>query len=423
MLDMVSSSNTSVICDDADREQFLQHILASRHFKKSPRLKAFLIYVCERSFSKRFDEISELQIAVHVFGRSPDYNTAEDTIVRTAARQLRQKLELYGLGEGASSGWRLTIPKGGYIPVFERSGVTTEVVSPVADEARLPSGVPRWFLKALGAAAAGGILIWGGLFLVEMMNPRAIFWRAILAPDHPTLLVSGDSGLAMTMNITHRTVDVREYAEKKLEPQPLVNPSLPANSPTVKFGQQRYTSVADLIMAVKTTAMAGRLSRNLDVRYARDVTLDDLKAGNVILVGDPWGNPWVALFSQQLNFDFKIDAATSSHVVINRAPEAHEQASYQVYPGDPDHKNYALIALTGGLGRQGRALLIEGTTVAGIDTAVDFLFNSGRFSDVLKTAVHGGSIDDFEVLLETENIAASGTQFKVIGMRVHHQSP
>jgi hypothetical protein len=69
MIDMLSSSNASVTCDDADRDQFLQHILPNRLFKKSPRLKAFLIYICERSFAKRFDEISELQIAVHVFER------------------------------------------------------------------------------------------------------------------------------------------------------------------------------------------------------------------------------------------------------------------------------------------------------------------------------------------------------------------
>ncbi len=415
-------SNAADTSDGVDREELLQHILASRHFKKSPRLKDFLTYICERTFADRLDEISEQQIALQVFGRSIDHKPGEDTIVRTAARQLRQKLELYSLGDGAGSAWRLTIPKGSYIPVFERNGGAGEALAPITDDTQLTPRLPRWPLIALGAAAACGLLIWGSLHLLGAMDPRTVFWRAVLAQDHPTLLVSGDSGLAMTMNITHRTVDVREYAEKKLEPLPLINPSLPANSPIVYFGQQRYTSVADLIMAVKTTAMAGRLSRTLDVRFARDVALDDLKTGNVILVGDPWGNPWVELFSKQLNFDFQIDAPTSSHMVVNHAPQGHEQASYRVYPADPDHKNYALIALTGGLGQQGRALLIEGTTVAGIDTAVDFLFNSSQFSDVLKKAAHGGSIDDFEVLLETENVAASASQFKVIGVRLHPPS-
>ncbi len=405
--------------DDGAREALLQHILASRHFRKSPRLRDFLTYICERAFANRLDEISEQQIAVHVFGRSPDYNPGDDTIVRSAARQLRQKLELYSLGDGAGSAWRLSVPTGSYIPVFERTGAVTDAAQPAADRDGPPWRVPLWPLVALGAAAAGGLLIWGLLFAAGPVDPRTVFWRAVLAANHPTLLVSGDSGLSMTMNITHHTVDVREYAEKKLEPLPLIDPALPPDSPVINFGKRRYTSVADLVMAVKTTAMAGRLSRTLDVRFARDVTPDDLKAGNVILVGDPWGDPWVELFARQLNFEFQIDAATSTHLVVNHAPMAHEQASYQVYPADPRHRNYALIALTGGLGQQGRALLVEGTTVAGVDTAVDFLFNSTKFSDVLKKAVHGDTIDDFEVLLETENVAASAVQFKIIAVRLH----
>jgi hypothetical protein len=419
---MQSPLNASGAGDLNDREQLLQHILASRHFNKSPRLRDFLNYICERSFANRTDEISEPQIAVHVFGRVPDYNAAEDTIVRTAARQLRQKLELYNLGEGASGPWRLTVPKGSYIPVFERSGLDPEVVAPPASDAPAPRpAIPRWLVNASGVIAVCAALTWGALSWTRSMDPRAIFWRAVLAPDHPTLLVSGDSGLAMTMNITHRNVHVGEYAEMKVRPQPLVNASLPADDPILTFGRRRYTSVSDLNMAVKTAVEAGSLARSLDVRYARDITLDDLKTRNVILVGDPWANPWVELFSKHLNFDFQADAAASSHLVLNRSPEAPEQSSYRVYPDDPDHKNYTLIALTRGLDPQHSVLLVEGTTVAGTDAAVDFLFNSERFPEILKAALHFQAIDDFEVLLETENVAANGTQIKVIGMRVHRQ--
>jgi hypothetical protein len=92
---------------EAPHEELLQNILASRHFKQSPRLRDFLTYICDRAFADQLDGISEQQIAVHVFGRPPDYNPGEDTIVRSAARQLRQKLELYNLGDGAESAWRL----------------------------------------------------------------------------------------------------------------------------------------------------------------------------------------------------------------------------------------------------------------------------------------------------------------------------
>ena len=129
MLDIQSAS--------IDHEQLLHDILASRHFKKSPRLKDFLRYICERAQAHRIDEISEQQIAMHVFGRQGDYNAAEDTIVRTAARQLRQKLELYNLDEGADGNWRLTIPRSTYIPLFERNGLPPQPTPPSIPPRRL----------------------------------------------------------------------------------------------------------------------------------------------------------------------------------------------------------------------------------------------------------------------------------------------
>ena len=420
MLDLQSSSNLSALCGDADRERLLAQILASRHFKKSPRLKDFLRYVCERATAHRVDEISEQQIAVHVFGRSADHNAAEDTIVRTAARQLRQKLELYSLDEGAGGEWRLTIPRGSYIPIFERNGGAPEPVSPVTDDAGRSTRMPRRLAMILGAAIGCCLVAWAGLSVAAMMEPRAIFWRAMLASGKATQLISGDSGVAMLQGETRHTIHVREYAAGKA-PQSSGVPALANGDSLALFWGRRYTSVADLVMAVKTVSVAERLGRKLDVKYARDISLTDLKAGNAILVGDPYGNPWVELYSKQLNFDVQTDATTVTTLVVNHAPLGQEEAAYRVYKGDPANKVYAMIALTGGLDGQSRALLLEGTSVAGTDAAVDFLFNSDRFAELLKSAVHGLSIDDFEVLLETENVASNGTQMNVIGFRVHHR--
>lgn len=406
--------------EDVGRRELLQRVLASRHFKNSPRLRDFLSYVCERTFANRLDEISEPLIAMHVFGRPSDYN-AEDTIVRTAARQLRQKLELYTLGEGAEGEWRLTIPKGSYIPLFERlqAEVPVEAPPPPVQEASPPR---RWIVWAAGAVLACGLLVWAGLSLAAMMAPRAIFWRAVLGSGQATQLISGDSGLAMLVDLTHRAVHVHEYAEGKFAPAPADNPASADIDVPATFGRLRYTSMADLVIAAKTAALAEKTGQKLDVKYAREISLSDLKAGNVILVGDPWDNPWVELFANQLNFEFRIDAASHTHLIANHAPLDQEEPVYRAYRGDPNKKAYAMIALTGGLDGHNRALLVEGTTVAGLDAAVDFLFNSDLFLGVLKSAVRGASIDDFEVLLETEYVASRGTKLSIVGSRVHHRS-
>jgi hypothetical protein len=226
----------------------------------------------------------------------------------------------------------------------------------------------------------------------------------------------------MLPGVTHHAIHVGEYAAGKFAPQSSNELVSMAADPLMNYWRRRYTSVADLIMAVKTVSVAEKMGRKLDVKYARDISLGDLKLGNTILVGGPFGNPWVELFSKQLNFDFQVDATNGPHsLIVNRAPVGHEEPTYRTDPVDPTTKEYAIIALTAGLDGHSRTLLLEGTSVAGTGAAVDFLFNSDRFPDLLKSAIHGWSIDDFEVLLETENVAANATQMKIIGVRVHHR--
>jgi hypothetical protein len=93
-------------------------VVAGRHFAKSTSLSKFLLYVVNETLEGRQDEITEHQIGVQVFGRSANYLTAEDNIVRNYARQLRKRLAEHFAGDGSSESLRIEIPSGGYIPAF-----------------------------------------------------------------------------------------------------------------------------------------------------------------------------------------------------------------------------------------------------------------------------------------------------------------
>lgn len=96
----------------------LGRVLASNTFAKSARLSSFLRYVCETSLEGRASTLCEQHIGVAVFGRPEHYNPADDTIVRTTARLLRQRLTQYYESEGLQDQLRIAIPRGGYAPVF-----------------------------------------------------------------------------------------------------------------------------------------------------------------------------------------------------------------------------------------------------------------------------------------------------------------
>jgi hypothetical protein len=101
------------------REELIRRVETSRTFEKSPRLRAFLSYVCQCALNEQPESATEQQIGIHVFNRVPGYNPSEDNVVRSQARLLRWKLEQYFADEGKDETLIITIPKGQYFPVFQ----------------------------------------------------------------------------------------------------------------------------------------------------------------------------------------------------------------------------------------------------------------------------------------------------------------
>jgi hypothetical protein len=110
-------SAATQIPEQACRE-LVQRILAAKDFKKAAKLRAFLSYAVDQKFSGHPQALTEVQIGHRVLGRAENYNPGEDSIVRTQARTLRQKLEQYFLAEGSAETLLLEFPKGSYAPVF-----------------------------------------------------------------------------------------------------------------------------------------------------------------------------------------------------------------------------------------------------------------------------------------------------------------
>lgn len=249
------------------------------------------------------------------------------------------------------------------------------------------------------------------------IQPADRFWSTVFRPDQRTVFVPGDSGLVMFENLTHHESDLGAYSSGQY--LDWANQASETNPDRAKnLGLRRYAAVADVQLAARLAGTNPWRASPLRIRYARDITPEDLKTGNIVLSGDPQGNPWVELFAPRLNFRFTMDPTAAIHIVRNVAPRAGELAEYRSFGGDPEHHAYALIALTRNLNRNGYVMLIEGTTVAGLDAASDFLFSSTDFSPAILPALRpDGSFADFEILLETQNIAARSSGVKVIATR------
>jgi Tol biopolymer transport system component len=128
-------------------------------------MSRFIRFLAERHLGGSDNQLKESVIAVEVFGRRPDHDPAQDSIVRTEASRLRARLAEYYVGEGKDDGIVIELPKGGYIPVFR----LRDPVSPP----RLPGRSIRqriWLITAaLAVALAIAAIVW--------VQKTERFWR------------------------------------------------------------------------------------------------------------------------------------------------------------------------------------------------------------------------------------------------------
>jgi hypothetical protein len=420
------SSPTREACEDA-----LARVLASQAFAKSARLTSFLRYVCMAALHGQADALCEQHIGVNVFDRPEHFNPADDTIVRTSARLLRQRLDQYYAGEGQADPVRIAIPRGAYVPVFVTAApepVPDAVPEPAAvAEAPAPAAPPRSG-RRIGLVLGGGALLlllaWAGLAFLRHTGPApgsatSAFWAALMPPDRDTLFVVPDTGLVLYQLETRRAVTQDEYFASRVGEN-----AVPAEPDRVAhFRARRYTGMSSVQLAAELGKRATAAPRRFHVRFARDLVLVDLKRANVIVGGVAQANPWWELFRPQMNFHIDWDPRNTGRFLIrNDHPRTGEQATYEFEIDDPHKRGFATIAYTHGLGGDGRALLLGGTTSAGTEAAIEFLVNPAYIEPVLRQATRAdGSIGDFEVLLQCVLQANGSTDIQVVAVRTRHE--
>lgn len=116
---MTSAGINRVTASQEEVQQQLERILSSREFRLPERARRFLEFVVTETLAGRRDYLKAFTIAQAVFGRDANFDAQQDPCVRIEAGRLRRELEHYYLTAGDTDRIIITIPKGGYAPVFD----------------------------------------------------------------------------------------------------------------------------------------------------------------------------------------------------------------------------------------------------------------------------------------------------------------
>lgn len=412
--------------------ELVNRIVASSHFRKSPRLRQFLLFVAERTLTGHADEITEHTIGWKVFERSADYNPSDDSIVRTTARQLRAKVKEYFETEGVHEAWTLDIPKGSYVPVFARRGeedvAVPTVLAPVEPP---PTDVRKWQLLAAALALVAVASLGYAFFVSRRSAPAAgsavgptIVSTVLAAGPEPTRVVVGDFGAVMMSLSARRSFSLQEYSNHSY-----ASASPDPNNPVVAylwrlFAGGQVVSLPDVRIAGSILRAGWEQGKSVTLQHARQLTARDLRSGNSILLTSTVGNPWMQMFDDKVNFRFRVEYNTDTPGGVsgyeNTRPLPGEKPRYTGSSSAPQFGlAYGLVARVPNLTGTGKILLISGQKFTGLEAAGEYANDPAAAAELarLLNVTDIRNAPDFEVLIETQSIDTTPRYVRAVAVR------
>ncbi len=402
-----------------DRSSLIDRVISSTQFKSSLRLREFLLYVAECAIKEAPEAATEQQIGVHVFNRPPGYNSSEDSIVRTHARLLRQKLAEYFSTEGRAEPNIIEVPKGHYLPIFRPRQseplpapfpLPAETIPPHAGEPLpIAPGNSRSFWRSMPSGYCLGHPGGSGAYRRRISERRAwptvpvknspieTFWAPFLSGDPPVVIYSntrflGDSRTGMR----YATSDATSSQEAVVD---------------------HYTGIGELASVYELTRLFDAHHTTFVLKRSLLVTWDEAKLRNLIFIGSPAENPSLNAVPSMTDYTMMTSPGYSGFV--NRHPLPGEAALYS-RPEHPLTMDYALIALMPGVESGKRTLIFSGLTTLGTQAAVEYACHKDSVAELLKkVSSPTGDIRPFEALIEVSLEGGVPLQSKLVSLRVH----
>jgi len=407
-----------------DVREALSRILNSKYFVNAHKKKKFLQRICDFYLEGRAHELNEYILGYDVFGRDDTYNPSHDPIVRVFAHEIRKKLEIYYINEGAADPVRLEIPAGNYQPVFTR-----QVAEPVAAEVSEPSSAPQAEAEAepggrsvtIGMIAMGvAIFCLAVALLFQALSNRQLrqkvseietakdpstygqMWTLFLKDDNPPLVILSNPPVLRFTNpsdpeaLTKDSIDLAPGAIKALKDKFVTSPEVSIKessgfaddnprpreeeaviernrAPRLILSTNAYTGMGEAIGLYYLTDFFSKAGRQILLKQSRTLSAEDLKKHNVILLGGLWVNEWSSKLTKSEDFIF-----TSKGTIENRSPRPGEEGEYIPQFDRRTGSlvvDYAIITVKPSISDSNEIMSLAGIYSQGTEAAAEYITN------------------------------------------------
>jgi hypothetical protein len=333
----------------------LELVLNGEALSKSAANRKLLSYLVNRSLAGS-DGPKEVEIAIDVFGRDASFSGAEDSGVRVAMRNLRQKLLEHYTGAGRHDPLVFDIPKGGYrVTVASRDATPSPqapsilIPEPAQAVTVTPAPAPRWRLAALvllpllALSIAINLIHWSSASRrvdeARQNVRRSALWAPIAQSQRPVMFVLGDLFMYTQADAqTGRTLTVRDSqinSSDDLRAFLATNPALAAGR-GLRYSTMIQKSTA--VGMVEILQILNNPGRQVEVRLRDELRAEDIQRYDIVYVG-PGTRLGPLASDYYARSRYRFDAVTSG------ITDTTTGKSYMPEGGlGEHHKDYALVA-------------------------------------------------------------------------------
>ncbi len=383
---------------EVQHEEILEHlerILSHPLFRNSKRYTEVFRYIVQRTLEGNEGHLKERTIGIEVFHRTPNYDTANDHVVRSAMSEVRRRLTQYYSEAGNDAELRIELQPGSYVPHFARivaSGPEQGIVSAgsalITSSETIPllkpqrqTRVRRYaaLLGVVGMVSAVAILLFGAY----SNDPLQAFWAPVLSAGGPVLLCVGTLGQG------------RHSAG-----------GTPENKPSISLADfhsadAQLVHIMDAVTVAELARLLGQHKKECRLASQSGANFADLQNGPTVLVG-LMNNDWTERLISNLRFTVGQDSQRHVMVIHDRDNLANRDwAIDYTAPYLDITKDYALI-LRMKDPKTGQVVVVAaGLSAFGTSSAGKFLTDPDDMKKLAAIAPRDWASKNMEIVLST----------------------
>jgi hypothetical protein len=381
---------------EARIRETLDRVAASPAFRKSEQCQRFLRYVVEHSRQGQDEVLRERNIGIEVFGRRPDYDTADDPVVRVRATEVRKRLAQYQAESASPDDVRFEIPSGSYRAEFHfPPEPSSEAIPGLARK-------PKHRLLRIAPVAALAVVVPIIVVLTRRSAPPPgpvdQFWAPVLASDKPVLLYCGQPVVYFLSGEVQKRYRRTLPPGKRRGAYPVtLDPKDSILGSDVIPVIDQFVGIGNAHTAALLTALLASKGKSVEIRYANDLSFSDLRRSPSVLIG-AFSNLWTLEMQDKLRFVFEQDED------IRRIRDRSNDRIWRLSDLAPDGKtpeDYAVVSRLFNSGTGQVLISAAGITQYGTRAAGEFLTTSTLLKEALAGAPADWPRKNIQVLLRT----------------------